>query len=474
MEVLTVGPETVSRRTDDVLYDVRHLRSYLIDVDRRWFDPIAEADVLEQEITGVAEDAVHGYGPAVYQDLDEQTGLYMSLNKSTIAHNVRGIRSLKVANFEFLRRVEDVVEEDTILLAEVQAGMRNGGAKIMIRPAPTHQEADPDIAQSFNYDDRATFSIQRLAKDGKRKSMTTFSVFDVPAKAWAAYLSDRFDADIEPTALAVIRFCHRLPLEFADNHAVLQEFIGGVIDYLPEEDRPTVERQLGDFLHQQSELAEQTRYYAQEKMAIKKELAVCLDGWATPKVLSVVNDLKVHLNPTVKQELDKRFLGGRLKVDDFVASLVVKMKAVTVNNRAGLATRNERTFKRVASRMGLDAAIALSQQEQMIQALEVGNQFMARRADQLLAGAGLECRGGCSVDVVDLFSKDAEMAREAGLDADQLYTSEELNRNSKCSCSDKKRARVIVDGKSAVCVTCGDFQVGRRRGNIQSEAKKAA
>jgi hypothetical protein len=471
----TYETEPINRRTDDVLYNVYYLHDHIINKQRREFEPQAEADVLEQDITGVTEADIHGYGAPVEQDWDEGLGQYVSLGGGTVDNSVKGAKALdatdEAAVFELFRRVEEVAEEDLVLWEDTKAGMMAGGVKPFISPKPTHNEVDPDVALSFDYDDRDMFRLQKLSPDGKRKTMISFSVFEIPIQAWASFLSARYNKPVQPTALAVMQFCHGMPLEFESVDQILDEFIGGVAEYLPEDNKNQVLAQLEIFHEQQADLAKQAEFYGREKLDIQKELACCLNDWASPTIVNHVNNLRDRLSPAQKIELSKRFTDGRLKVDDYVARLVVKTKTVTTHNRAGLATGNHRTMLRVTSAIGLAAAVEMAQREQLIQRQVTNSDFMVGLADRQIADAGVGCGGGCSVRVEELFSPQAAEARQAGLKG-TLYSSQEINKGSQCACANKAKARVLVDGKNAFCSTCKEFVVNGKRGSLQPKAQK--
>src|SRR3989344_8591377 len=195
--------ESINRRTDDILWNVRYLERNIVDKTKGLFAPGVEADVLEQDTTEVAEADVHNLGPIVYQALDKRTGQYVSLNRGTVDNAIIGVLSLDmddpVNHFDFFRRVEDVTDEEIILEPEVNEPMKTGQKKISIFPAPTKSEVDPEIAKDFGYDGRTMLRIQSLSKDGLTKKMQSFSIFEVPASAWAAFLSDRYNEHVEPT-----------------------------------------------------------------------------------------------------------------------------------------------------------------------------------------------------------------------------------------------------------------------------------
>ena len=471
---LQQAPEEVSRRTDDILFNVRHLQQNIVDKERGLFAPEAEADVLEQNITEIAENNVHELGPVVRQkrtSLDQQ---FQSLGGGTINNNIRGVLALDMEDrdneFEFFRRVEEVTDDEALFIPEVQEAMQAGAQKLFISPAPTHHEADINAAIGFGYDDRAMFRLQTLSPDGLTKTMQSFSVFDVPAKAWAAFLSDKYNATIEPTALSVMQFCNQIILENGSTADILQNFIGGVVDYVDEDDRPNVERQLNGFLEKQAELADHVYFYAKEKLVFHKELALSLDTYARPTIRAMMKQAldNENLNPIDKHLLSERFYGTQLYVDDYVAELATRIKTLTNDNRAGIATANERTMKKLASEIGLGAAIKMSQREQIIQQLPPSeNIFMVRRNEQIIIGSGTGCAGGCATAVKSPFSKDVALAGEAGLSG-TLYSDKSLDKNSKCGC---KNARVLSDGKNVICVSCTSYQVDGQVGNLKKEKK---
>src|SRR3990167_6859529 len=120
------GPEVqepISRRTDDILWNVHYLKHNIVDKTHGLFAPGAEAYVLEQDITEIAEADVHNLGPTVYQVRNKKTGQYVSLNRGTVDNSIIGVLSLDmddpVNHFDFFRRVEDVTDEEIILEPEV-------------------------------------------------------------------------------------------------------------------------------------------------------------------------------------------------------------------------------------------------------------------------------------------------------------------------------------------------------------------
>ncbi|HEY1644764.1 MAG TPA: hypothetical protein VGF75_00060 [Candidatus Saccharimonadales bacterium] len=481
-EILTLQTQPeVNRRTDDPLFNVYYLADNITDPHLGIFAPGVEDDVLEQDETDVAEADIHKLAPIVIQKLDPNLQQFLSLGTGTVDNNIKGVLSIDmedpVSQFEFYRRVEEVTDEVEVLDPEVNSVMRSGKKKVFLSAAPTHHEADPDVAGSFGYDDRTMLRLQSLSADGQTKTMQSFSLFDIPIKAWASFLSDRYDQEIQPTSLAIMQFCNQVILEEGSNEEIVNDFLSGVMGYLEEDDRISVERQLEAFLNEQPELKQKARAYAEEKLALEKELALSLNGWARQSVLNTVKNVYENLNPGSRALLDERFEGHNLYVDDIVALLVLKIKTVTIDNRAGLATLNERTVKRVASRIGLESTLEMASREQyihqmLLSAPNTNSDFMVRRNEQLIAEAGVGCGGGCSVSVVDLFSSEATTALQAGLKRGTLYTSNELDNNSKCSCGVKhgKKAKVISDGRNVVCVTCGTYQVRGRRGQLKEAA----
>lgn len=475
-------PEIINRRTDDPLFNVYYLAGNVIDPDLGIFSPGVETDVLEQDETDVAEADIHKLAPIVYQKFDPNKRQYLSLGSGTLDNNIKGVESLNIAEdpaseFEFYRRVEEVTDEEATLDPEINLAMRGGKKKVSWSAAPTRHEADPDVAASFGYDDRTMLRLQSLSADGQIKSMQSFSLFDIPIKALANFLSDRYGQEVQPNSLAIMQFCNQVILEEGSAEEIVGDLLGGVMDYLEEDERISVERQLDAFLNEQAELKQKANSYAEEKLAIEKELALSLNGWARQSVVRTVRNVYENLTPAHKELLDQRFDGHNLYVDDFVALLVLKIKTVTIDNRAGLATLNERTIKRVASRIGLEPTLEMAAREQYIYQMQqsasgTNGDFMVQRNEQLIAEAGVGCGGGCSVEVVDLFSTAASTALKAGLNG-TLYTSSELDKNSKCNCGKHgkgKKAKVISDGRNVVCVTCGTYRV---RG-IKSQLKVAA
>ena len=469
--------ESINRRTDDILWNVRFLHTNIVNKNQEIFAPGAEADVLEQDITEIAEADVHNFGPVVYQTRVPESGQYVSLGRGTVDNAIIGVLSLDmddpVNHFDFFRRVEDVADEEIILDPEVNEQMKAGKKKISIFPAPTEEEVDPKIAKDFGYDGRTMFRIQDLSPDGQKKKMQSFSVFEIPAPAWAAFLSDRYGEEVEPTALAVIQFCNRIILDSNSTEDILQDFIGGVTDYISNEDKKKVQSQLNDFLNEQERLQKQAEHYGLEKLKLEKELALCIGGTARPAVRRLIKNVYSQLHAGEQQKVLQRMYNGELYVDDYIAELAVRIKTVTTDNRAGLATLNEKTIQRVANSVGLKAALEMATREQYIiqnTTLNIDNDFMVSRAEQQIAEAGVGCGGGCSVDVVDLFSEAATKAHEAGLSG-TLYSSSELDKNSKCRCAKHgKKAKVISDGKNVVCTNCGDFQTKGKRGNLKQKA----
>jgi hypothetical protein len=468
------APEVVNRRTDDVLFNVRYLARNVLDRELGLFLPEVEQDVFEQDLTDIAESDVHKLGAVVQQTFDPESGQYFSLGVGTVDNARKGLEALDPEDgkieFEWGVREQDVVAEQNILRPEVNEAMRAGAVLVQIHPAPTHHEMDPDVVVSLGYDGRTMFGLQWLSPDGQTKTMQTFSVFNTPANAWADFLAERYDTTVESTSLGVRKFSNQVLLESGTADEILGTFIGGVAEHVSTEDTDSVLRQLDGFHHEQADLTEQAAFYAREKLAFQKEVALSLNGWARPKVTQTIKDVMGNLNPTKQQELAERFYGDNLYVDEYVADLAVRIKTVTIDNRAGLATLNEHTVLRVASRIGLEAALEMAVREQAIQESADTGDFMSRRNEQLLAESGASCGGSCSVAEVDLFSPDAQDARQAGLKG-KLYMSEELNESSKCSCKENgKKASVIVDGKNVVCTTCKEFKVNGVRGSLKKAA----
>ncbi len=469
--------ESISRRTDDILFNVRFLVDHIIDKETEAFLPQAETDVLEQISSETSEADVQKFAVTVYQRLDPELGQYVSLGAGTVDHSKTGRDALDLDDednwFEYYRRDVEVIREEKILEPDIQSGMQAGGVKADVSPSPTYHEVDPDIAISFGYDDRTMLILQGLSPDGQTKIMKTFSVFDVPAEAWAKHFNNKHTMEAASTALAVMQVSNDLPLMYGSFEEALTTLLQGVREYLSETQQASVDSQLDAFLEDQEALAEQVDYYSREKLAFQKELALSWGSWARPAVMSSLLAVQDKLNPEAKLELSKRMTDNGLHVDDYVASLLVKLNTVMIDNRAGLATHNERTIRRIAPSIGLDTTIAMAQAEHFIQAAiknEENVDFMVRRIEQQLADSGASCGGGCSVNILDLFSREANTAREAGLKG-TLYESTDLDKSSKCSCVKKSRkAKVISDGKSVVCVTCGDFKVNGKRGSIKQPA----
>lgn len=469
--------EVPNRRTDDIAFNVYYLAENVIDREAGLFDPEAERDVLEQNSSDLGESDVHRLVSVVHQDLDSELGQYMSLGEGTMDNAQKGIEALDQNDpgvyFEYLRRIEEGIEEAMILDPEMNEGMKRGGKKVMVSPAPTHHEADMGAAVDLGYDDRTMIRIQELSEDGLTKTMKSFNLFDVPALAWAAYFSERYGVDVEPTALAVMRFCNQLPLDEGTSEEILQELINGVKAYTSEESAIKLERQLEGFQNDQIDLEQQTFFYAKERLELQKELALSLDSWARPAVEDELRNIQNYLDDADKEEIARHHISNRLNIKDPVIKIILSANAITTANRAGLATHNERTVKRVAAKLGLDTAIAMASTEHMIQQVDKRGEddvFMKRRIAQMIAGAGLGCGGGCSVVVVDLFSKEGSMAEKAGLKG-TYYESEEVNQNAKCNCPKTgRKAKVITDGSNVVCTTCGDFEVNGTKGNVKEAA----
>lgn len=471
----THQPETISRRTDDILFNVRYLASNIVDRERAVFDSEALSDVLEQNKTDLAESDIHALAPIVYQRWDAERGQYISLGSGTVDNNINGLTSLDTSDsralFEFYRRTEEVTDEVAILEPAINERLRAGAVKVFISPSPTHYEADPDVAVSFDYDDRTLLRLQRLSPDGQTKSMQSFTLFNVTAKAWADFLGARYGEPVEPTAQAVMEFCNRVILTEGSTTEILQDWLGGVMEHTDAEDRLRLEAQLDAFQNEQEMLDVQADYYANEKLKTQKELALSLGGPARPHVDQIVRNMRRYLNPGEKYQLHQRYLEGVLQVDDYVAELVTKIKTVTLHNRAGLATMNHQTMLRYASRAGLEEAIEMAQRELIIQeSSRAGNELLSLRNERNIAETGVGCGGGCSVSVADLFGENARIAKEAGLSG-ELYESAELNANSRCKCGPK--AHVISNGKDVVCTNCREYQVNGERGQLKLPGKKA-
>jgi hypothetical protein len=465
-------PETVNRRTDDILFNVRYMRANIVDRERRLIEPGVEDDVTEQNVTEIAEADVHMLGHTVYQHYDSQLGQYSSLGSGTFDNARRGYEAINpedtISWFELGRRLEEVIDEGSVLQAPTNEKMRRGAVKIFASPESTPDEADPDVAASYGYDGRSMLRFQRLSANGQVKSMQNFSLFNVSAKVWAAYLGDRYGWEVEPTALGVMRFCNEGLFEYGDTNDILEDFIGGLIDYVgSDEQKASIRRQLDGFIHDQAELTQHAMYYGREKTEFQKDLAFSLYDYAGPRLASMMSDAYQKLNDEDKQQLAQRYHGSKLYVDDYVAELASKIKTLTIDNRAGLAAMNEYTVKRMASSIGLEATIALAERELAIQlAPEDMNEFMVRRNEQQIAESGVGCGGACSVSVVDLFSSEASIASKAGLSG-TLYSSQELDKGSKCGCAKKgRKAKVISDGSNVVCTTCKIYKVGGRTGTL--------
>ncbi|MBI3624257.1 hypothetical protein HY218_01345, partial [Candidatus Saccharibacteria bacterium] len=458
-------------------FNVYYLQQHLVDKERRVFKEAAERDVLEQNLTEIAEADVHNFAPTVYQHWSPEIRQYVSLGAGTVDHACTGRDALELDDltnwFEYYRREDEAIDELRILESETQQSMQAGGKKVRISPAPTYQEADPEVAIAFGYDDRTMITVQGLSRDGQTKIMKSYSVFEVPAKAWAALLSKKSTSEVKPTALSVMQFSGTLPLEHGSFQEVIEALLNSVKDYIPETDWPSLETQLDAFLHEQAQLEQQTLHYAHEKLELQKELACCLHNWASPQIDSLFQRFCGQLKLEDQHQLAERYFDNRLYVDEFVATLAVCIKTVTTDNRAGLATLNQRTVGRMASQIGLDATLALAEHEQAIQQAvqaNIDSEFMVRRSEQIIAESGVGCGGGCSVSIVDLFSKDASTAREAGLNG-TLYSSSELDKNSQCTCpKNNRKAKVVSDGKNVVCLTCGEYQTSGRRGNLKKAA----
>ena len=261
-----------------------------------------------------------------------------------------------------------------------------------------------------------------------------------------------------------MQFCNQIDLEDGTTEEILQTFVGGVMDYLDEPERFEVQRQLDAFLHDQEDFQQQADYYAHEKLAFEKELALSLlNGKARPSVQGLFSTVWSQLKPEDRMLLSQRQIDDELQMDDYVLDLAIRLKTVTIDNRAGLATLNERTVKRVAAQTGLEQALSMAQRELALQQIGADNEFMIRRNEELIAESGVGCGGGCSVSVVDMFSEEAQTAKDAGLKG-TLYEASSLNEGSKCNCG--KKAKVISDGKNVVCVSCKEFQVNGKKGKL--------
>ena len=172
-EQLQQTPEIISRRTDDIAFNVRYLTQHCIDVERGLFETHAEHDVLQQDKTEIAEADIHKLAPIVHQTLDDELGQYTSLGGGTVDNNIRGCLALDMQDqnnhFEFYRRVEEITDEVNVLEPYYRERMKQGAKKVFMSPSPTHHEVDPDVAVEFGYDDRTMFRIQDLSPDARQK-----------------------------------------------------------------------------------------------------------------------------------------------------------------------------------------------------------------------------------------------------------------------------------------------------------------
>src|SRR5665213_792390 len=168
-------PEVINRRTDNPLFNVHYLHANVVDHKHGIFAPGVEEDVLEQDVTDIAEADVHKLAPIVIQRFDPNRQQFISLGTGTVDNNIRGVESLDTEDpdslFEFHRRVEEVTDEVSILDPEVNSAMRRCKKKLSLSPTPTHHEVDPDVAASFGYDDRTMLRLQSLSADGQTKAM---------------------------------------------------------------------------------------------------------------------------------------------------------------------------------------------------------------------------------------------------------------------------------------------------------------
>lgn len=460
-----------SRRTDDILYNVRHIARFMAS------QQIDMGGILEQNMSDISESDVHNLGVVVEQHLSSYTNEFYSLGETDIERTEKGRDAIDLSDErnqgEFDLREQDVFRAYRLNAPASRKAMQKGAIGIYITPPPTHHEMDPDVAVGYNYDGRTMFRIDSMSPDGQTKYMHSFSVFDVPIQAWQNFIQHRYGIQIEPTALAIMEFCNeQLPLQSLSVSEALTTFIGGVAKFTDEDVRDKLHVQLHDFLYKQEELRETTHLYAAEKMGLQTALAMSLGRIATPMLIKRLSAVKKHINAKDREYLDSKWTQSGLEVDELVAKILISTHNVNINNRAGLAVQNLRTLLRLKAKVGEEQTSTMVNIEQKIIDFKQNGlnvDFMTQRNEQMIAESGVGCGGNCSVSIVDLYSEEAQTARSAGLKG-SLYKSEQLSRTSKCSCiARKKQANVIVNGKDVVCTNCGEFKVNGEWGVLERE-----
>jgi hypothetical protein len=376
---------------------------------------------------------------------------------------------------EYAIRNQDVILARRLAQPEERHAMRMGAVSLYISPPPTDKELNAEVGIAYGYDGRTMVRFESISPDGRTKYMDSFSLFDVSIQAWQSYIAETYGVQVEPSALAVMKFCsEQLPLQSAPIREALAGIIKGVSRFTDVAVAAKLHVQLHDFIYKQEELKATARHYSIEKLQLQQELARSLGGFATPLLIRRLESVKEHLNSQALERLSSRWSDRGLFVDETVAKILAATHTVNINNRAGLAAENRLTLLRLKARVGQERVADMQKTERAIVDYTqrgIDTEFMTRRNDQLLAESGAGCGGNCSVSIVDLYSPEAQAARAAGMTG-TLYSSMELNATSKCACiARKQQPKVVVNGKDAMCVNCGQFKINGQWGQAQAEEK---
>lgn len=456
------------RRTDDPLFNVKYLRQHIIDREARLFFEEAETDVLQQDLSDVAESDIHRLGVPVVQVWRDDIAQYVSLGRGTIDNAIVGMQSLQQDNsaedslFELSFRMEEAVEEMTVTNDRDRL---IGGVARYISPPPAKHEADPAVAKAMGYDDRTMLRFQTVTKDGCIKVMRSYCVFDVPNEVWAQYFRDRYAEDVEDTALDIRQISNRhLIVDDTTVEEELTEVLEGVARYLDDEQKASVQEQLDDFLNTQDQLLERAMHYARERLEFEKDLALS-ESYAIGRVKDIFDLLYPNLNDANKAIVDRHSDGVSYRMDEAMERLALKLKVNTSYNRAGIAVGNTRTLQRVGEAVGEEQLFAMVEMEMRMLAAQDSEEAdsIRRENERNVAEANVSCGGGCSITVVD------EFGREIDVEADDLFKYRRLLfKNEVCeNCSNldsagKKTSKVTkvkaifdIKTKKMTCDRCG-------------------
>ena len=334
-----------------------------------------------------------------------------------------------------------------------------GLASASVSPSFTHHEMDPNVGQAMGLDDRDMLYIHTGSESGESKTMHTFSLFDVPIRAWAGYYGDKLGVSVLPTSLAVYEAS--LKDEMLDVDYSLEEALTtvyeGLLPYIPEEQRESIAKQFHSFIHRRDELLEVIDMYSQERLEFEKDLALS-DKLAKGSVKRAILSMRHNASEERQAIFDAaETYAGEFMMSDELELAVWQMMIVSNFNRAGVAAGNERTIKRIEHSAGTEFLKRTQDFEyETLRLWQENNQIDLSRIDEAsskITETSLECGGGCPATVINE-ARDVVLSQKArekgGLTGKWLYADKAMDKMAKC-CS---QPSIVADGTNKYCSNC--------------------